>query len=900
MNYVRFAQDAVQTAGIGGKARALAELRRADLPIPDWFVVTGEGFYASITPQQRRELESAENPEDVQRLVGNAACGTELTRELRRSLYGLCPDGGMVAVRSSAADEDSPEHSFAGQFDSFLFVPPEDVPDKVAAVWRSGFSDRILAYRKQNGLPLAPNPPSVLVQRMIDSEMSGVAFGADPVSGRRSIAVVGAIYGLGTALVSGDCDADTFQVDLRDNILSREIVDKPIRHVMDISGQEGVKRVDVEESKRRQPAVSDEQVLEIARLVRATSRHFGKPQDIEWAIAGGKLHLLQSRPITTLYNMADPDGTLNIWDNHNIAESYAGVTTPLTFSFARSAYEAVYREFCRIMKVSERRMSSNDQTFENMLGLIRGRLYYNLLNWYRVLALLPGFKANRKFMEQMMGVEEELPQDIVDRLALARWSDRFADSFNLAQSVLGLISNFFRLKRKIDRFYERLDEALAEVSPPLEEMRAEELVAYYKDLEMKLLNKWDAPLINDFFAMIFFGVLRKLVAKWCGDRDGTLQNNLLTSQGGMISAEPAQRVHKMAAIASTDPKLVDILSESSLEDILSALESSKELKAEYESYLEKFGDRCMGELKLESSTLYDDPMILFRSVGEYARKLRSEATPGMKPDDKREDGALRKADLQVRKALAWKPLRRSIFAWVLRNTRDRLRDRENLRFERTRVFGRVRRIFVEIGSRFHSLDLLEHPRDIFYLEVEQVFGFINGTADTTDLKGLVTLRKDEFSRYLSEPAPPERFETRGIVYQGNDFRGRESEIDTGGADVDERKGIGCCPGLVRGEVRVIRDPAHADLRHGHILVAERTDPGWIMIFPSAAGLLVERGSLLSHAAIVSREMGIPSIVSISGLTRWLKDGDQVEMDGTSGIVRKILSPSGTDRNTAHA
>ena len=153
----------------------------------------------------------------------------------------------------------------------------------------------------------------------------------------------------------------------------------------------------------------DETAVEIAALARRSAALFGQPQDIEWAIEGGRIYLLQSRPITTLRNLPDPDGVLNIWDNSNIIESYSGVTTPLTFSFARSVYEGVYRQFCRILRVPERKIAANDHTFSRMLGLIQGRVYYNLLNWYRVLALLPGFTVNRRFMEQMMGVRESLP-----------------------------------------------------------------------------------------------------------------------------------------------------------------------------------------------------------------------------------------------------------------------------------------------------------------------------------------------------------------------------------------------------------------------------------------------------------------------------------------------------------
>jgi pyruvate,water dikinase len=235
-------------------------------------------------------------------------------------------------------------------------------------------------------------------------------------------------------------------------------------------------------------------------------------------------------------------------------------------------------------------------------------------------------------------------------------------------------------------------------------------------------------------------------------------------------------------------------------------------------------------------------------------------------------------------------VRRAIFGWVLRHAGRRVRDRENLRLERTRLFGRVRRIFLEIGRRLHALDLLDDPRDVFLLEVDEVLAFAEGRATTTDLRGLVGLRKREFDAYSEGPVPDDRFETRGPVYYGHDFRlARARETQSG----EERQGLGCSPGIVQGRVQVVTDPGRLEPARGAILVAEHTDPGWIMVFTSARGVLVERGSVLSHAAIVARELGIPAVVSLPGLTRWLKDGDVVDMDGSTGVVRRLTpSPQG--------
>jgi pyruvate,water dikinase len=195
---------------------------------------------------------------------------------------------------------------------------------------------------------------------------------------------------------------------------------------------------------------------------------------------------------------------------------------------------------------------------------------------------------------------------------------------------------------------------------------------------------------------------------------------------------------------------------------------------------------------------------------------------------------------------------------------------------------------VELGKRFYAADLLKHPRDIFYLELDEILGTIDGTATCIKLSELAAIRQAEFETYRQLPAPPDRFSTHGAVHPLAEVIPAKLQISP--TSDQSLQGIGCCPGIVRAPVQVITDPKNAVLQQGCILVAERTDPGWIMLFPAAAGLLVERGSLLSHSAIVSREMGIPAIVSISGVTQWLKDGDWVEMNGSTGIVQRIEPP----------
>jgi rifampicin phosphotransferase len=206
---------------LGGKARALAALVNADLPIPAWFVLSPEAFTASLSPEQRVRLADAQDSGAALAVLADVCIEPELQNALAAAVAQLCPPGAHLAVRSSAVDEDAAQHSFAGQLESFLNVVAADVPAKVLAVWRSAFRERVYTYRREHGLPLSPRAPAVLIQHMVQAETAGVAFSADPVSGRRNVTVVTAVHGLGEQLVAGEANADSYHVTHQGAIVTR-------------------------------------------------------------------------------------------------------------------------------------------------------------------------------------------------------------------------------------------------------------------------------------------------------------------------------------------------------------------------------------------------------------------------------------------------------------------------------------------------------------------------------------------------------------------------------------------------------------------------------------------------------------------------------------------------------
>lgn len=792
------------TAAAGGKGRALARASAAGFAVPPFFVVP-----SGVQPE---------------------------AEALAEALVTL--GAGPYAVRSSGLAEDGAEASHAGQFASILNVPAEAVSAAIAEVAASGAGEGLAAYRATRGVAESA-APAVVVQAMIAADHAGVAFSADPVAGRRDRVVISATRGLGDRLVAGEVDGSGWWLA------------RPGLEVVAMTGDgEGL---------------TDQQVREVAELCLAAEAAFGGPQDIEWAIADAALYLLQSRPITSPLRpapLADPG--FMVFDNSNIVESYPGIVAPLTFSFASYAYARVYMAFVALLGVAPERIRAERVVFENMLSRIEGRVYYNLGNWHRALAMLPGYSLNRGFMDGMMGTSAPLPERLLGQIDGG--PARLSEYLRLARSAWRLWRASRRLPETSALFRKRLDRALAATAPDrVATLSLTELAAEYRTIEADLLDRWDAPIVNDFLCMIAFGAARKALETWAGAQGTAALNDVLIGQGDIISARPAQLIRAMGGAARADAALLAALDAQDR----SAVEASI-IGPLVAGYIAEFGDRCTEELKLESVTLDEDPAPLLAAIAAAARSRHAAPTERGDPWA-RLDGALK-----------GKPVKRIVARWLVRWAKDRVRDRENLRYERTRIFGRARRVLLAMGGQFHAMGLLGAPRDVFLLTLPEVLGSIEGFGVTADLAGLAEVRRREMERAAALPDPPERIIVEGPACAAATLA---APAEAAG-DERARTGTGASAGTVTAVARVIADPRGQSIAAGEILVARHTDPGWIALFASAGAIVVERGSLLSHSAIVARELGIPCVVGLKDATRWIADGEVLQVDGASGRVAK--------------
>lgn len=844
----------ISASQVGGKAHHLLQLMNKGISIPPFWVIP----FSKIN---EIGIDNLENNDEIKNWVNSL------------------PSDKTFAVRSSANNEDGSESSFAGQFHSYLNIRKDDVLNHIKKVYHSSHSENVTSYNAYQKIK-TKTEVSVIIQWYVDSDVSGVGFGVHPTLGDENIQVINSMYGLGEGIVSGKYDADEFII--RNGIIESKIVKKSLQLITNINNTSGLFETDVAKGLQEIPSLTDEQILKVAELLKKCKDIFNVAQDIEFAFYAGKIYLLQSRPITKIFGKSTSSKTNKIvWDNSNIIESYPNTTTPLTFSFISRSYELAYKNFSRFMGVDEKMIIKNENVFKNTLGFINGRVYYNLKSWYHMLAMLPGYNLNARFMEKMMGVKEtfDVPEDLKLSKNAARWK--------IAASIFKMIKRHQNLKSERQKFVLLVNTTIQQYKAiNYKDKTADEILHLYLQFEHKLLDNWKAPLSNDFFSMIWFGLLQKACVKLNTEEETNLHNDLLCGSSDIISTQPIHRAIEITDLIRENQAAFDLFNqedEKLIWYILNEDEQLSNIKISVQRYIHDFGERCIGELKLETKSYTQTPQ-------KFISILKSYILNNIKKIENKMDVEIRnKAEIKLNTYLGNNILKKWWFKILLSKTRELVSARENLRYERSRAFGIVRELFSQIGKKFSEQNILHKEEEIFYLTREEIISYIEGRSVSQDLKALVDVRKKENEAFSDLLPTAERITTYGVVYSNNDFY----KTTIPGSSSKVLKGVGCCPGIIRGKARVVKNPNEIISLNGEILVTHSTDPGWVVLFPGASAIIVERGSLLSHSAIVSREMGKPCIVGITGLLSQIHTGDEIEIDGSKGTVNIITSVNNT-------
>jgi len=850
----------------GSKAVGLARLARAGLPIPPGFCITCSAYRehleenalagevrslaASIATSHLEERSAA--LETLRQRITAATLRDELGEEIARMYRDLGADA--VAVRSSATAEDLAGSSFAGQYDTFLDVQNvERCLEAVRECWASLWTERAFDYRERNGFDHLGVDMAVIVQELIPAEAAGVIFTADPVTGRDDRITIEAVPGLGEALVSGRAAPDRF-------VLSKR----------------GIKVI---ASSRGDGAHSDycidENVAELLALMAMRAEGvFRHPLDIEWAAAGGRIFLLQARPITALERDGGWDDR-QVWSNVNTGEILPDVVTPATWSLVQIIVFKVFGSiFGRI---------GLDFKDNPIVGQVAGRAYFNLNTMTGAMHSFPGLR--RMDVGQALGGEQGGLSGDGSALRDVSIPDEDIPDLDFSLGKVLARAPFFLAwfhSLSLDKgraFVAELQAKIARMQElDMHSIGDEELASRISGT-LELLSESDAIIGVAARGMYYFMTLDRICGAWLKDYRGISANRLCCGLEGMHSADAGFELWRLALTANADEELRAALLSGTGFEILkgrfAGVEAGAAFLARWDRFMLEHGHHTRGELELHNSRWSEDPDYILGVLRSYLYGMEK-----IDPLAKLRENEVVRRELTARcKRLLANPIKRRFFDYVLLHAQQGLILRENVKNEAVRAVALVRGLLLETGGRLVSRGILEEAGDIFFLYLEETEAVLRGKAGA-DSAARVRQRRVEYEKNLAITPPKVIFGR----FDPDDFIA--DEIDE---DVEVFTGLAVCPGVVTGPARVMLRSGDGHVLPGEIMVAPFTDPGWTPHFLTAAGIVMDLGGLLSHGSIVAREYGIPTVVNVGPATRVIRTGQMVQVDGTRGTV-KILRP----------
>jgi len=734
------------------------------------------------------------------------------------------------AVRSNFSAEDGGDHSFAGQFLTRLNVKREKVKEAVQEVFSSyagslDYKEKANRGKAEYYLKQQGKAETVLIQEMLFPEKSGVLFTKNP-KGILSEMVVVLGQGLGDKVVED-----------QENVLTYHYFPGECLY---------------QEGQGTGLGLEEDELKTLFSLREEIEQLFQKPMDIEFAIEKGKIYILQARAITTL----DMHLPARILDNSNISESFPGICLPLSESFAGEMYSGIFTSLGR--RFLGKRVSSYEAVFQRMVGGFSGRMYYEISSWYDILRLLPFSGKIIPVWQGMLGVSNE-------EISFSKKKPGF---FLKCRITLLFCYYFIVSQRKMQELDKFFQERYASYSKRVdEEEEAQELYRIFLEMKEDILREWDITLMNDMVSFISTHLYGKKTA---------------------FSLETMKPVRALSALKAVARK--------------HGLDS-EEYRREKKKYISAYGDRIEGELKLETRTYRSNEELLDRWILDA---LETEKTDYSEKDCEETSRMEKPSEQKQRKS------------FLYRLAESSCNNREISRLHRTRCFGLMRRIVDKIGEKTIGFD-------VYYLSLDELKEFLLSGKDFSlkiarekELRKAyerlpVLSRVKLLGKVDRDPLAGEitvlnygAFKTKGSKVGKGEIAGEMGKSEKTSVPFSEEPknfeskgktestprvffGRGVSKGIFRGEVLKIKSlqELRATEAKGKILLSYSTDPGWFPYLDMASGLITERGSLLSHSAILARELEKPAVVNIPHIMKELQSGDIVEIDGDLGICSVI-------------
>jgi len=835
---------------VGGKAKALIETLNAGFPVPEGIALSVDFF-----EQWLNEIKSSKEWKAllVNTTKENCDCVkskavkltfTDVQKKAYKAEVKKLP-GDIFAVRSSSPEEDLEGTSFAGMYETLLGVKHSGIEKAVAHAFSSCFDFRVMEYKKQNGINLDNTSIAIIVQRQIASDVSGVGFSLNPLNNAYDEVFINASFGLGEAIVSGIVTPDTYVVDsVKGEIIEKKINDKKIALWLKADG--GVEQKDSINASEQ--AISDNQILELSKLIKKCEVYYDKPMDIEWAFEDRKLYLLQARPITT-YLPFFPE----LLTKPGEQKIYADLIV-MTQGFTKSMSVLGTELWGRMMETVQGDMALIGD--EGTIPTLHGREYMNLSYMFKGMG--------KAFTKQMIKSYDGNINSIFNTIDLAEYIPRKKPA--QLKSMLGKsIASYFKiipsLLKSMASDYKKSIGAYKDVSNKImtkaDNINIEDVLSVTVDdmmIELRVIMKESGALIG---GIISLSAIKKMFKGYDAEA-------LVTALGMDLEGNPTSAMGRgLYKLACYD----EFIATKTVEGFLRKVENkaySDAFMADYDVFIKEHGFRGFMEIDVAIKRMDEDPSILY----EKLKNINIHDSQITKVKEKKKQAyenmmAIAKEKRFEKRFKKHVEIYQSTFGY-----------RELPKYMIVYMFAKIRKACLKIGEGFAANGRLEEKSQIFDLHLDEIT-----QAQTDDKLNIMALREINLAPYKKVAHVkdwPLVINSRGKIFK--------PQIKTEDGDF---AGEPIAPGKTRGRAKVLKTPYEKPLNPGEILVTTVTEPSWTPIFINAAGVVMEVGGPLQHGGIIAREYGIPCVSGLLGIIDIVKDGDLLEVDGSNGIVKII-------------
>jgi len=857
--------DKSQLSLVGGKGLNLGELSKIQgIQVPDGFCVTTVGYQKAVehnetyqallnrlaTLQAEDRDQIGELSSKLRQTILEAEIPSDVVNAVTRYLSRFGEEHAY-AVRSSATAEDLPHASFAGQQDTYLNIIGIDaILQHISKCWASLFTDRAVIYRMHNGFDHREVYVSVIVQKMVFPQASGILFTADPMTSNRKLLSIDASFGLGEALVSGLVSADCYKV-REENIVDKRIAAKKLA----IYGRKegGTETVQLDPDQQQTPTLTDQQILQLARIGRRIEAYFGCPQDIEWCLVDDDFSIVQSRPITTLY----PIPEANDRDNH--------------------VYVSVGHQQMMTDPMKPLGLSFYLLTTPALMRTAGGRLFVDITPHL-------ASPASRHKMLESLGQSDPLIKDalvtLLERDDFIKSSSDGNPAPDPGKSNKGLSSSGPQEQIEFDPaivsdLIQRSQASIEALKQTIQTKSGPELVDFILD-DIRELKKilFDPRSIGLIMAAMNASLwVNEKMYEWLGEKNAadTLSQSVphnITSEMGLALLDVADAIRPYPEVIQY---LQQVKDDSFLEELMK-LEGGREARDAIQDYLCKYGMRCSGEIDITRTRWSEKPSTLVPMILGNIKNFEPNASK-RKFEQGRQEAMEKEQELLDRLKQLPDGERKA-------NETKRMIDliRNFIGYREYPKYGMVNRYFVykqallKEAEQLVQAGVIQEKEDIYYLTFEELREVVR--TNKLDVR-IISKRKDEY-KFYDKLTPP-----RVITSDGEIVAGRYNREHL---PANAIAGLPVSSGVIEGRARVVLHMEDADLEDGDILVTSFTDPSWTPLFVSIKGLVTEVGGLMTHGAVIAREYGLPAVVGVENATKLIKDGQRIRVHGSEGYI----------------